>query len=181
MSAWMRLGRFFDRLGDLLVAVSAVMLLLMVVLMGAEIGARALFQTSTQISDEYSGYLFTWITMCSFLFAQRNDRFLRVDSLRNALSPRARAGMDSAASLAAAALSAVLLYATWATFRGSVAFDTLSIQQSQTPLYLPQAIMPVGFALLVAAFLHSTVTSLLQALGRLPIAAIAAPQAASYE
>jgi TRAP-type C4-dicarboxylate transport system permease small subunit len=181
ISAWTRLGRFFDRLGGFLIATSAVMLLLMVVLMGTEIGARALLKTSTQIADEYSGYLFTWITLCSFLYAQRTDRFLRVDSLRSHVSPRARAGMDCVASLLAGVLSAILLYATWSTFLASVTFGTLSIQPSQTALYLPQFVMPAGFVLLLAAFLHSSVTSLLQALGRLPIAAIAEPQATSYE
>ena len=181
MSAWMRLGRLLDRFGDLLIAVSAVMLLLMVLLMGAEIGSRALLKTSTQVADEYAGYLFTWMTMCCFLDAQRSDRFLRVDSLRHRLSPRVRAGMDAAAAVLGAMLSAVLLYATWETFRGSVTFETLSIQPSQTPLYLPQAIMPAGFALLLLAFVHSGVTSLLQALGRIPVAESNAPQPTSYE
>ncbi len=164
-----------------MVAVSAVMLLLMVALMGTEIGARAVLKTSTQIADEYSGYLFTWITLCSFLYAQRTDRFLRVDSLRGHVTPRARAGMDGVASMLAGSLSAILLYATWSTFRSSVDFGTLSIQPSQTPLYLPQLVMPVGFALLLAAFVHSSVTGLLQAVGRLPIASSAAPQPTSYE
>ena len=181
ISAWTKLGRLFDRLGDILVAVSTVMLLLMVVLMGVEIGYRTLFQASTQIADEYSGYLFTWMTLCCFLYAQRSDRFLRVDSLRNRWSPRMRAAADGIASLLTAGLTAVLLYATWATFRASVEFNSLSIQSSQTPLWLPQAIMPVGFALLLAAFVHSGITSLLQAMGRLPIAASTAPQKTSYE
>jgi len=181
ISAWTKLGRLFDRLGDILVAVSTVMLLLMVVLMGVEIGYRTLFQASTQIADEYSGYLFTWMTLCCFLYAQRSDRFLRVDSLRNRWSPRRRAAADGIASLLTAGLTAVLLYATWATFRASVEFNSLSIQSSQTPLWLPQAIMPVGFALLLAAFVHSGITSLLQAMGRLPIAASTAPQKTAHE
>jgi len=180
-SAWAQLGKFFDRLGDILVAVSAVMLLLMVALMGVEIGYRTLFKASTQIADEYSGYLFTFMTLCCFLYAQRSDRFLRVDALRNRWSPRVRAGADGIASLLTAALTTVLLYATWATFRASVEFNAVSIQPSQTPLYLPQVIMPVGFALLLGAFVHSGITSLLQATGRLPIAPPTTPQQASYE
>ena len=181
-SAWTQLGGLFDRLGEVLVAVSAVMLLLMVVLMGVEIGYRTLFKASTQIADEYSGYLFTWMTLCCFLYAQRSDRFLRVDALRNRWSPRLRAAADGIASLLTAALTTVLMYATWATFSTSVEFNAVSIQPSQTPLYLPQAIMPIGFALLLAAFVHSGITSLLQAMGRLPIAApTTTTQQASYE
>lgn len=180
-SAWAQVGKLLDRLGEFLVGVSAVMLLLMVVLMGVEIGYRTFFKASTQIADEYSGYLFTFMTLCCFLYAQRSDRFLRVDALRNRWSPRVRASADGIASLLTAALTAILLYATWATFRASVEFNAVSIQPSQTPLYLPQVIMPVGFALLLAAFVHSGITSLLQAAGRLPMAEPTAPQQASYE
>jgi TRAP-type C4-dicarboxylate transport system permease small subunit len=180
-STWTKVGKLFDRLGEILVAVSTIMLLLMMVLMGVEIGDRTLFNTSTQIADEYSGYLFTWMTLCCFLYAQRSDRFLRVDALRSRWSPRVRAAADGIASLLTAALTTVLLYATWATFRTSVEFNAVSIQPSQTPLYLPQVIMPIGFALLLAAFVHSGITSLLQAMGRLPIAASTSPQQASYE
>jgi TRAP-type C4-dicarboxylate transport system permease small subunit len=70
----------------------------------------------------------------------------------------------------------VLLYATWATFRTSVMFDSRSIQPSQTLLWIPQAVMPAGFLLLALAFLQSAATSLLQALGRLPLPRPAAHQ-----
>lgn len=181
MSAWLRLGRAFDRLGAFLVNGSAFMLLAMVALLGVEIVARALFRTSTQIADEYSGYLFTWMTLCCLLYAQRSDRLIRVDSLRSRLAPRVRAAVDSVASLLAATLMAVLLYATWEMFRASVAFNTLSIQPSQTPLYIPQVIMPVGFALLIAALLHTSITTFLQAIGRLPIAPAAKPASTGSE
>ncbi len=167
-SAWTRVGAFLDRLGDVLIVASAALLLLMVVLMGVEIATRALLHRSTQIADEYSGYLFTWMTMAGFFYAQRTDRFLRVDALRQRLSPALRRTADGLTSLLAAALVAVLLYATWSTFRTSLAFDSRSIQPSQTLLWVPQVVMPVGLALLTVAFLHSAVTSFLQAAGRLP-------------
>lgn len=168
-SAWTRLGALLDRLGEVLVAASAVMLLAMVALMGVEIGMRALLHRSTQVADEYAGYLFTWMTLAGFFYAQRSDRFLRVDALRGRLAPRARCAADAATSLLAAALVAVLLYATWSTLRTSLAFDSRSIQPSQTLLWIPQAAMPLGLALLLLAFLHSAVTALLQASGRLPL------------
>jgi len=181
MAWWIRIGRGLDRLGDVFVAVSAAMLLLMMVLLGVEIVDRALFKSSTQIADEYSGYLFTWMTMCCFLYAQRSDRFLRVDSLRTRLSPRGRALADGIAALLAAALTGILVYATWSTFRASVQFSAVSIQPSQTLLAIPQSIMPIGLALLTVAFLHSAITLLLQALGRLPFVTAAPTAQPSYE
>ena len=171
MDLWLRLGRALDRLGDVFIALSALMLFLMMLLLGVEIGDRALFRSSTQIADEYSGYLFTWLTICSFLYAQRSDRFLRVDALRTRLPPHLRAAADGVAALLAATLTLVLVYATWAAFRSSMMFSSVSIQPSQTLLAIPQVIMPTGLLLLALAFTHSAITAILQALGRLPIAA----------
>jgi TRAP-type C4-dicarboxylate transport system permease small subunit len=108
------------------------------------------------------------MTLCCFLYAQRTDRFLRVDALRTRLSPDTRALADGIAALLAAALTSILVYATWSTFRASVQFSAVSIQPSQTLLAIPQSIMPIGLSVLTIAFLHSGITSLLQALGRLP-------------
>jgi TRAP-type C4-dicarboxylate transport system permease small subunit len=175
-SVWVRTAAQLDRLGEVLLALSALMLLLMLALMGTEIVTRALLRTSTQVSDEYSGYLFTWMTMAGFYYAQRSDRFLRVDSLRGRLSPRARAAADAVTSLLGATLIAVLLYATWATFRTSIAFDSRSIQPSQTLLWIPQLVMPAGLALLLVAFLHSSAMAFLRALGALPLPRSPAPR-----
>ncbi|WP_170940390.1 TRAP transporter small permease [Bordetella genomosp. 7] len=164
-----RLGRALDRLGSGALTASACMLLLMMVLMCVEIAARLFFKTSIQISEEYSGYLFTWATMGGFLYAQRSDRFLRVDALRNALPVRVRAAVDGLAALAGAVLSLILLEATWHTFYSSVLFETTSMQYSETPLYLPQVIMPVGFALLTLAFLHTAFAQWRAACGLAPV------------
>lgn len=164
-----RLGRALDRLGGVLVAVSAILLLLMMVLMGIEIASRGLFKTSTQIADEYSGYLFTAVTVFCFVHAQRTDKFLRVDALRTRWTPRVRAAADAAACLVAAALTAVLVYATWSMTKASFDFNALSIQQSQTRLFLPQSVMPIGLSLLLIGFLQTGLSCLLQALGRMPI------------
>lgn len=148
---------------------AAYLLLLMMALMCTEIAARLFLKTSIQISEEYSGYLFTWVTMGGFLYAQRSDRLLRVDALRSALPTRARAAVDGLASLAGVLLSMILLDATWDTFYSSVLFGTTSMQYSETPLYLPQIVMPVGFAVLGIAFLHTAIAQLRAACGRGPL------------
>lgn len=181
MTGWARAGGWLDRLGELLVGASAFLLLLMVILLGVEIGNRAIFRSSTQVADEYSGYLFTWMTLCCFVYAQRTDRFLRVDALRNRFAPRGRAFADAIAALLAAALCAILAYATWSTFSLSLQFGSVSIQPSRTPLYLPQMIMPIGLGLLVCSLIHTAVGALLQAFGYLPLPEPRPPATASCE
>jgi len=175
-----RVGRFLDRLAGVLVAVSALLLLVMMALMGVEIASRGLLKTSTQIADEYSGYLFTAMTVFCFVYAQRSDKFLRVDALRDRWAPRTRAAADAAASLLAGALTAVLIYATWSMTKASFDFNALSIQPSQTRLFLPQAVMPVGLSLLLVGFVQSGIASLLQAMGHMPVAS-KTPQEAFHE
>ena len=164
-----RVGQWLDCLGRAALSVSAYMLLLMMILMCIEIATRLFFNTSIQISEEYSGYLFTWVTMGGFLYAQRSDRFLRVDALRNALPAKVKAAIDGLASLAGAILSLILLEATWDTFYSSILFETTSMQYSQTPLYFPQVVMPLGFALLAVAFLHTALMQWRAARGRGPL------------
>lgn len=163
------LGKWLDQLGQGAIWMAAYLLLAMVALMCTEIGTRLFLKMSIQISEEYSGYLFTWVTMGGFLYAQRSDRLLRVDALRNVLPVRVRAAIDGLASLAGAALSLILLDATADTFYSSVLFGTTSMQYSETPLYLPQVIMPVGFVLLTIAFLHTAAMQLRAACGRGPL------------
>lgn len=178
---WGRADRLFGRGGEFLLDVSSFMLFAMVILMGLEIASRTIFKVSTQISDEYSGYLFTWMSMCGFVYAQRSDRFLRVDSVRAHLSPRVRAAADALAALLGACLVAVLVYATWATFQTSFAFDSRSIQPSQTLLWIPQLIMPVGLGVLFLGFMLSACTCALQAFGRLPLPQAKQTAMAVYE
>lgn len=180
-AVWLSLGRGLDRLGDYFLIAAATMLLLMLALLGVEIFDRAVLKSSTQIADEYSGYLFTWATMLCFLYAQRSGRLLRVEVLRNRMSPKGKACADSAADLLAAVLCGVLVYATWATFRGSLQFGSVSIQPSQTPLAYPQIMMPVGLGILGLSFLHSGLSLAMQGLGFLPISEKAAPAQVQYE
>ena len=180
-SVWLSLGRGLDRLGNYFLLAAAAMLMLMLVLLGVEIVDRAVFKSSTQIADEYSGYLFTWATMLCFLYAQRNGRFLRVESLRNRLSPKGQAFADSLADFLAAVLCAVLVYATWATLRGSIQFGSVSVQPSQTPLAYPQFMMPAGLGILGLSFVHSGIGRLMQGLGFLPLSEKAASAQALYE
>jgi len=128
-------------------------LLAMVLLMNTEILTRYVLGFSTQISDEYSGYLFTAITMLCLAPALREGRFLRIDGLVARLPARARALPEAADALAGAAVCAVLAYATWLMVQASSEIGAVSLTVAETPQAWPQALMPAGFALLGLAYL----------------------------
>ena len=68
--------------------------------------------TSPLEADEYSGYLFVWITMIGFAQALQEGAFLRVDSLVQRLGRRGQAAADLVSALTGLAVAAACTYAT---------------------------------------------------------------------
>lgn len=132
---------------------AGLLLVAMALLIGVEILVRTLGGKSTMISDEYSGYLFVWITMIGFARALQMGAFLRVDNLVQLMSARGRALADVVSAAAGVLVSAVCTYSTGVLWLGSFRLGTVSIQPSATPLYLPQLILPLGMALLALLYL----------------------------
>jgi TRAP-type C4-dicarboxylate transport system permease small subunit len=137
-------GRACDAAGLMLVALT--------LLIGAEIAVRTVSGKSTLIADEYSGYLFVWITMIGFAHALQSGTFLRVDNLISLLSRRGQALADLFSAMVGVVVAAVCVYSTGTLVSASYRFGTLSIQPSATPLWLPQIILPLGFLALVGIY-----------------------------
>jgi C4-dicarboxylate transporter DctQ subunit len=151
------LSRLLDAVQWAALALGILMIVAMAVLMNVEITSRTLFGVSTQIADEYAGYFFTAATMACFLPALREGRFLRVEGLVARLPLRIRSVTEICAAIVGAATCAVLASATYDLTAASIAFGTRSLQASQTPLAIPQATMPIGFAILAIASLETGV------------------------
>ena len=132
---------------------AGLMLVALTLLIGAEIVLRTVSGKSTLIADEYSGYLFVWITMIGFAHALQSGTFLRVDNLVSLLSRRGQALAGLFSAIVGVIVAAVCVYATGTLVLASYRFGTLSIQPSATPLWLPQIILPVVFLGLVGIYL----------------------------
>ncbi len=155
------LSQLFDRIEKLAIAVATLMLLLMGALMNVEIVSRYVFGRSTQIADEYSGYFFTALTVLCFVPALRRGRFLRVSALVDRLPRPAQSAADAFAALLGACLSGIF---TWSSFHlawNSWNFGSTSLQAIQTPLFIPQSLVPVGFALLTLAFIERALAAIM--------------------
>lgn len=149
--------RALVRMSRLLCAIAGAFLAAMAILINVEIVARYAFNTSTLISDEYSGYLFVGCTLLAFGYAFENGQFLRVDAIVHRLRGRARAGSELVAALAGFAVSAICVHATWGLFEASLALGTRSIQPSATPLWTVQIIVPLAFGWLALLYLGAIV------------------------
>jgi len=145
--------------------VAGVMLVAMAVLINIEILVRGTMGRSTLIADEYSGYLFVWLTLLGFAHALHGGAFLRVEALVNRLPRRWRAWTDVLNGLVGLSVALVCTYATSSLVLASLRFGTLSIQPSATPLWLPQLALPLGFGVLCLLYAGVTFSSLRRAIG----------------
>jgi len=162
------IGKGFDRLGEWFVGLAALLLLAMGLLINVEVFGRYFFSFSTLISDEYSGYLFSWMTLICFFYALRTDRLLRVDAVVSGLRDKMRNVVAVPAALIGLGVSLILVQATFTMWHTNWLFGSVSLQPSQTPLYIPQLIMPIGFGLLSLGYLERLIAAVLRLTGHLP-------------
>lgn len=135
------------------IAVAVLVLLALLVLTNVEVAGRYFVGYSTLIADEYGGYAYSWLVLLGAVHLLRSDSYLTMTLIIDRL-PRLRGAMGVLAGVLGLVTSLILLWSCWQTFHLSWLFGTRSIQPSQTPLYLPQAIMPAGFLMLALAYLE---------------------------
>jgi TRAP-type C4-dicarboxylate transport system permease small subunit len=145
-------GALLDGLTRRLLVAGNVLLLLLLGLVGVEITLRNVFLGSTKIADEYSGYMFCWLCLFGFVHVARNDRFIRVEFLLTRLRGAPRRAVMVFGSVCGLVLSVIVCYATAQLAYTSYRFHAASAQYSQTPLAVPQALMPVAFLLMAIVY-----------------------------
>ncbi|WP_108660030.1 TRAP transporter small permease [Acuticoccus kandeliae] len=150
---WLRgLRRALDIVAHLLVGLAMIVLALVFGLMNVEIVSRYLFGVSTLIADEYGGYGFAFVILAGLIYAHRAGALLRVEFGLGLMGRRGRPVALAVASLASLVLCAFSAYAGYKTWALSWLFNSGSAFASTTPLWIPQAVLPVGFALLALSF-----------------------------
>jgi TRAP-type C4-dicarboxylate transport system permease small subunit len=149
-----RFGRVMKLFEAAALKLSAAFLILMVVLINFEIFSRYLFNYSTRISDEYGGYFYAWIVLLGGVHLLRSDRYLMMTSVLDAMRPRAQNFVYIIAAVVGLTLCIVCLKSVYDLTYTNFKFHTESPQPSGTLLWYPQLAMPIGYALLCAAYLE---------------------------
>ncbi len=138
--------------------VSAFFMMLIVLLITVEIFLRTVLNRSTLFADEYSAYFFVAVVMMGLPLTLRDGAHIRITLILSRLGPRADLVLDLFATLIGIALCTFALYHS-----GLMVYDTWQLEMtadtiSETPLYLPQTVIPLGFFLfdlqLIAHFLR---------------------------
>ncbi|XWN29027.1 MAG: TRAP transporter small permease [Devosia sp.] len=160
--AWARLLRsVLDGVAFAALVIAGATMVAILVLMNTEIVVRYLFGSSTLVADEYAGYGFAVLVLFGFIYAHRRGALLRVDIVARRLTGKVGRVFLALGALTGAVLSAISAYAGWKTLSLSLLFGSTSAFASQTPLAIPQAILPVGFALLALSFAEEGLRRLL--------------------
>lgn len=149
----MVLGAILRPVEKCFVWAAVLILLALVILTNVEVFGRYFIGYSTLIADEYGGYAYTWIVLLGGVHLLRSDGNLTMNLVvdRNLSLKKI---CQILAALTGTVCSAIFVYACWKTFMLSYAFESRSIQPSRTVLWIPQIILPVGFAVLTLAYLE---------------------------
>ena len=128
---------------------SGLFMLLIVALISVEIVARTFFSTSTLIADEYSAYFFVVVVMMGLSFSMKEGAHIRISLLRSKLPQQVQALLDMVVLSGAIALTCFALYhavlMTYDVWDLGMTADSIS----ETPIYIPQLVIPVGLLLLI--------------------------------
>ncbi|MDX2495286.1 MAG: TRAP transporter small permease [Desulfuromusa sp.] len=158
-----RLLRGIDACSKLGAYLSSLAMLSIVGLILLEIVLRTFFSTSTLISDEYSGYLMVTVIMMGLGYTFAEGSHIRITIIAERLQGRVAQGLDLIVTLAALALCSYVLYHSLWMVQDTFSYKILADSISETPLYIPQVMIPVGFLLLelqlVAHFLRRLLSS----------------------
>ena len=168
-----RIGQFFDRLEETLIAV---FLGLMTVITFANVIARYVFNDNLLWALEATVFLFAWLVLLGASYAVKRSLHLGIDLLIVALGPAARRALGLASVAACLAFAILLLIGSWdywypfATKRAFLEVNDVPMPAflqfladwfnegeayEKIPRFIPYAVLPLSMALLTWRFLQA--------------------------
>ncbi len=145
MSFFDRLGKFFDYCNTLMVLVSAILLLGLTFIVGADITLRYLFNKPLGWVKEVSEYTLVGLGFLVAAWILKDDAHVKMDLVLSKLRPRAQTMLNIITS----SISTVVVFIiTWFTMRVIVEFY-------QTKLVAPTVLEPPKWVLLTPILVGS--------------------------
>jgi TRAP-type mannitol/chloroaromatic compound transport system permease small subunit len=142
-----RIERFVDRVGQ---AVSWLALVI-VALMSVNVVLRYLFSIGSVWSQELEWHLLVPLILFGCSYALRHGEHVRVDIVYGRFTPRAKMAVDLVSSLLVVTISALFIWFSLHYVQQAYVIDEGSPDPGGLPhRYLLKALLPVGFALLLA-------------------------------
>ena len=136
--------------GAAVAAAAAALLALMLI---AEVALTSFAAWSQPWSVEYATYLQCVVLFCGAGWALRGGGHIRVAVLLQAMPPRLARLLDLAGSAFALGVVGYATLALWSQLLRTLSLGSRSFYPMETPLWIPQSLLTLGFTLLALAFL----------------------------
>lgn len=140
--------------------IAGLFMIAIVALINVEIILRTFFNTSTFIADEFSGYFLVAVVLMGLAYALLHDAHIRVEVIRSRLAHGARRTIDILCALVGGLLT---LYVARHALRMVIDAYELGMTAdsiSETPIFIPQILIPVGLILLALQLLATGIRRL---------------------
>ncbi len=148
-----KLLNLIDKLADIGGYISSVFMILIVSLILIEIFLRTFFNTSTLISDEYSAYFFVVVVMLGLAYTFKEDGHIRITIVLGRLNKKLNKILDLICLLIALFLTIFMFYYSLKMVIDTHSLDMRADSIAETPLYIPQIALPVGYFLFILSIL----------------------------
>lgn len=147
-------GKVWDKVET---AVGGLFLTLAVLIVTAEIVGRNLFGYSMIGADEIASFAVIWSVFFTASIGVKRNIHVRIDVLLYVVPPGLARAIDALGTAISAGFTAYLTYSGWALMQESLMFGELTMTMLRMPLWIPQAILPIGGFLLTVRLLQRLV------------------------
>lgn len=139
---------------------SAIFMVLIVLLINIEIVIRTFFNSSTYIADEYSSYFLVAVVLLGLAYAAKNESHIRVEVIRSRVGKNINRIIDIICLTGALVLTGYGVYhATYMAF-DAYAMKITADSISETPIFLPQLMIPIGLTLFILQLIATLIRRL---------------------
>ncbi len=139
-----RILSYVDRLNDWFAYLAAFILAAIVILILLEITLWNTIEVSTIIADEYSAYGLAALVFLGAGFTLKNDGHIRITLIVNHVPESISRFLKKLAPTVSTVFMAYLLYYLFKMIAATYRYQTTSGTLTDTPIWVPQAIMFIG-------------------------------------
>lgn len=148
-------GRLLDGVFTWTGYLSGMLFLVLAVFVTYDVIARKwgayLYLPTTRVTDEISGYILALAATWGLAYTLRTDAHVRIDVLLPYLPRRLRAFADFLAVVLMGVFAGLMSWKIWALVEDSFESGIRSSTYLQTPQWIPESILGLGFSLLTLA------------------------------
>lgn len=141
-------GSLFDIVARAVSALTALVLVALVVLVCAEAFLRGFANVSLGFAEEVTGYFVVMLTLSGAALALRSGSLFQVDFLFQQLSSPVKAMVTRAFVIVSLIVGAVLAWKGYDVMLSSFERGKFAPTVLRTPLWVPQMLLPFGFSMI---------------------------------